>query len=179
MCRPIGFLLFTILLASWPLGSQARSAVSRAPTPGAPAAASAEAPCRPEIGYYIVASARLTAPDSVYVLGASNLPAGSVLTIYIYNFIGEGSQMFGGRDRAAVVGSRGLFSVELRPKPGLAFRSNLLCDVVFEADPHDEPSAIIRAVGRRGERLGTLGTNPEVELNSGGQYLDELVAVRG
>jgi hypothetical protein len=173
MYRSIGFLLLVVTLAAWSLGSQARSGLLRVQRNGSPADARAKAPCRPEIGYYIVAQAKLIAPDSVYVLGASNLPAGSVLTVSIYDYLGEGSRTFGQHDIA--VGGQGVFRVTVGPQPHLAFRENMLCDVVFRAAP--QPASVIEAVGRNGERLGTLGVNPEVGQYSGGQYLEDLTAV--
>lgn len=173
MYRWIGSVLLVVMLASWLLGSRAPSGRLAVRRNGSPAGARAKALCRPEIGYYIVAQARLIAPDSVYVFGASNLPAGSVLTVSIYDYLGNGSRTFAQHETA--VGARGLFRITVGPRPNLAFRENMLCDVVFRAAP--QPAPVTEAVGRNGQRLGTLGVNPEVGQYSGGQYLGELTAV--
>src|SRR5260370_31418758 len=70
-------------------------------------------PCLAAIGYYIVAKARLQTPESVWVLGASNLPPGSIITTNVCDFLGEGAKTFG-RDTTATVGKDGLFSIEVR-----------------------------------------------------------------
>jgi hypothetical protein len=53
--------------------------------------------------YYIAASAEYRAPDEILVKGASNLPAGAMLFVNVYDFIGEGNKSLG----AAAKGRKG------------------------------------------------------------------------
>jgi hypothetical protein len=144
--------------------------------PRALAAASGRSRCRPAIGYYIVIGARFEAPNLIRVTGATNLPAGSGLAIWVYD---AALRVVGGGDNAVAVGADGLFAYRARPKPGVTFDPEVgyICSVVFEADPRVDPPAVMRAVGPRGERLGLTTVNPEVGLNSGGWYLSEEALV--
>jgi hypothetical protein len=138
-----------------------------------PAGPSGPAPeSRPAIGYYLVVGARLVTPQLAIVRGASNLPAGAVLTVRIYN---SKLDVVGGAVRAAVVGADGLFIARVRPNPGLGFEPDgtYICSAVFQPDPHTDAPAVINAVGPRGERLGDADVNPEIAGNSGGRYLSE------
>jgi hypothetical protein len=113
--------------------------------------------------YYILTKAKLATPSDVLVLGASNLPSGAVLTIYISNFVGEGSRIFGGGPRAAVVGKDGLFTATIHVRKGLAFRTNMVCDTVFGPFSPAQPKSVLKVVGASGQRLGTPATNPQIQ----------------
>lgn len=132
-------------------------------------------PSRPAIGYYIVAQAPLLNPNLVQVFGASNLPAGSVLAIWVYE-PNERGTILGGARRAATVGKDGLFRTEIHARPGLSFKLNSICDVIFQPGGTQPPN-VTRAVGSGGEGLGVLGVNPEVSRNSTGQALHDVTVV--
>jgi hypothetical protein len=71
--------------------------------------------------------------------------------------------------------------VDIHPNPGLTFNTDRLTyvySVVFEGDRYADPPSVMCAIGRRGGRLGAAWINPEVGLNSGGQYLAEEAFVQ-
>jgi hypothetical protein len=113
--------------------------------------------------YYILTRANLATSTEVSVWGASNLPPGAVLSIYIYNFIGEGSRTFGGGPRAAVVGKDGLFVAGIHVRKGLTFRANMVCDTVFGPFSPAQPKSVLEVVGTSGQRLGTAAMNPQIQ----------------
>jgi len=122
--------------------------------------------------YYITARARLVTPDKVSLFGASNLPAGSVLTVYIYDPFGPSAPGIVGPGPAinnevrVCVNRHGLFEGSVRPKGKLRFRANMVCQVRFQPNYPPQPSNVARAVGTFGEYLGTTATNPQIEGNS-------------
>jgi len=98
----------------------------------------------------------------------------------IYFSTGFGTQPRGStrfnEDGVATVNRNGFFEVILRPKPGLAFRHNLVCSVVFMPTyPRQEPS-VLEVTGKRGEHLG-FPENPQARVASGGYYLSETIYV--
>src|SRR5438128_1518676 len=68
--------------------------------------------------------------NEMRVRGTSNLPPGTRLGVDVYDSIGRGSTQFN-EDAVTTVNRNGFFEVVLRPKAGLAFRHNLVCNVVF------------------------------------------------
>jgi hypothetical protein len=119
----------------------------------------------------------LASPRVVSIFGASNLPAGSVLLIHLYDYIGEGSRIVNEETRVAV-GQDGLFEAAIRPKPGLSLRTNLVCDVVFSPTYPPQPEGVIHVVGAAGEHLGVRSTNPQIEGNSRVTTLVDVTVVR-
>jgi len=132
---------------------------------------------RPSVRFYITTKAMLSSPEVVSIFGASNLPPGSVLTVYLYDYIGEGSQIFNTETRV-VVGQDGLFKTVIGPKPGLSFRTNLVCDVVFSPTYPPQPKGVTQVVGRAGEQLGTNSTNPQIQGNDRLTMLADMTVVR-
>lgn len=128
--------------------------------------------------YYI--AARVTydgRPGELHVLGASNLPAGASVSLFVSRFMGEGSSTIN-ESATAVVGKEGLFEATLHPTKGNKFEHNLVCDIVFATltDPPQPPS-VLQVVGNRGEHLG-FPKNPQVTVMSGENFtLSELVHV--
>ena len=127
--------------------------------------------------YYIMTKAMLITDETVSVFGASNLPAGSVLTVHVNDYIGEGSTTLNDEARA-VVAKDGLFQVAIHPRNPLKFRTNMVCSVVFE--PHDpgQPRAVINVVGPDGQHLGSHETNPEALDYPTGTLLVDYTVVR-
>ncbi|HTA59039.1 MAG TPA: hypothetical protein VK805_12825 [Candidatus Baltobacteraceae bacterium] len=118
--------------------------------------------------YYIAASAEYRAPDEILVKGASNLPAGAMLFVNIYDFIGEGSKSLSA-DSFPKVGQDGFFEVRLKPNPGNRFKHNLVCDIGFMTDFPSQDAAVLKAVGKHGENLG-FPINPQAQVGSGERY---------
>ena len=63
-------------------------------------------------------------------------------------------------EMTVVVEGKGFFETTLGPKGGMAFRRNLICDVVFLPKYPKPPGEVIRAVGAKGQRLG-FPENPQ------------------
>jgi len=114
--------------------------------------------------------------ENVDLSGASNLPAGAILVVNIYDYIGEGSKIFND-DLTVELGKNGLFEVAIHPKKGLKFRTNLLCDVIFMPS-YPQPKSVEAVIGARGERLGSSDANPQIGIGSGTHYLEEFTVVR-
>ena len=128
--------------------------------------------------YYIATRARLQGPELVYIFGATNLPPGSVLVVYLYDCNGrEGSEPLNDEVRTVVKGD-GLFEVEVHPKRILQERDSLACEVVFAPNDPAQPKNVVRVVGRTGRCLGNEANNPQVRNNStgtGGMLIDVTV----
>lgn len=136
-------------------------------TTAAPAAAELWAPT-----YYIAAKATNNGPDEIDLNGASNLPSGSHLRVFVLRYIGENSEVLNQSATTAV--DKGFFQMVLRPKSGSSFSHNLLCDIVFGVD--GQSATVLRVVGSHGERLG-FPKNPQAEVASGNYVLDDMVHV--
>jgi len=139
------------------------------------------------IRYYITTKAMLIDPEVVSIFGASNLPPGSVLLVYIYDYIGEGSKVFNEETRVRM-GEDGLFKVTIQPKEGLKFFGpalnailrgelvrpkdasdfgrSMVCSVSFSPNYPPQPESVIKVVGDAGENLGSNATNPQIAGNS-------------
>ncbi len=129
--------------------------------PQATAGKTAQKGCPGATRYYILTKAMLATEETVSIFGASNLPAGSLLTIYVSDYMGEGSTLI--NDEVTVdVGKDGLFWVEIHPKAGLRFRTNMVCQVSFWPNDRSQPPDVLKIVGAAGEHLGTSGTNPQI-----------------
>lgn len=117
------------------------------------------------VGYYIALQARLYTDSYVGVSGASNLPVGSMIMIDVYDFIGTGGKRLN-QDVTVKVRNDGLFDVQVNVRKGAVFKANMVCDAVFDPNSSQQPGTVTRIVGRRGERLGATGNNPQVQTNS-------------
>jgi hypothetical protein len=131
----------------------------------------------PAVRYYITTKAMLASPEAVSIFGASNLPPGSVLFVYIYDYIGEGSTVFN-EETPVRVGEDGLFKVVIHPKEGLSLRTNLVCAVDFMPTDPSQPESVTKVVGAVGEYLGSRSTNPQIEGNSRITTLGDVTVVR-
>ena len=127
-------------------------------------------------GYYLAVSAKLQSPDLIYIFGATNLPAGSVLLVTINNFIGTRSKRLN-RETKAVVGGDGLFKTSVLPIKGTEFRNNEEADIVFDPWYPKQPEIATRVVGKNGECLGDTATNPQIQDNSKTKLLVSRIAV--
>jgi hypothetical protein len=127
--------------------------------------------------FYIAASGEYSRYSPTLKLkGASNLPPGSKLRVFLYDFIGYQSSSLS-EEAVVTVPESGLFEVTLKPREGMAFKENMVCDIAFlpsGAIPQD--TAALKITGKTGELLG-IGTNPQIGKNSGGYYLQALVHI--
>ena len=129
------------------------------------------------VGYYLAVRAELDGRGVVNVFGASNLPAGSILWISVYDFIGEGSSVL--NDEADVpVGSDGLFRVAVRAKSRRSFKRNYICSVTFVPTYPQQPAEALEIVGKTGEHLGDPFKNPQIVGNFRVQMLDATTVVQ-
>jgi hypothetical protein len=120
--------------------------------------------------YYIAAKAMYDGrPDELYVVGASNLPQGASLSLFVSRNTGEGSYAIN-ESATAVVSKGGFFEATLHPTKGNQFQHNLVCDIVFatRTDP-PQPTSVLQLVGTHGEHLG-FPKNPQVEVMSGENF---------
>lgn len=163
-----------ILLGGFLVSCPSATQPAQRPQPQGHPGSSTPVPCGGR--YYILASAMLAAPWAVIVRGASNLPAGAILTVYLSDYIGEGSHDFNNEVRATV-GKDGLFTVTIRPKKGRTMRANLICNITFGPEYPRQPEDVLRIVGRRGQRLGTRATNPQAQNNPSGTILVDTTVV--
>jgi len=126
--------------------------------------------------FYIAASAEFSSPNYLFIRGASNLPTGAQLLLNIYDFAGQGSSVLN-QDTHVTVGKDGLFEVKTLPKPGVQFRHNLVCEVLFMSTFPPQKQSVLRATGKMGGKLAFNGRNPQAKVSSGGYYLSELIHV--
>ncbi len=108
--------------------------------------------------------------------GASNLPPGSKLTVFLYDFIGYKSSTLS-EEAIVALPESGLFEVTLKPREGKTLKQNMVCDISFI--PHGvvpQETAVLKITGKNGESLG-IGTNPQIGKNSGGYYLQAFVHI--
>jgi hypothetical protein len=127
--------------------------------------------------FYIAASGEFNRYSPTLTLkGASNLPPGSKLTVFVYDFIGYKSSTLS-EEAIVTLPESGLFQVALKPQEGKTFKQNIVCDISFI--PHGvvpQEAAVLKITGKNGESLG-IGTNPQIGKNSGGYYLQALVHI--
>jgi hypothetical protein len=115
--------------------------------------------------YYIMAKASLWNEKSLRIYGASNLPPGSVVEIYISDFLGQGSSILND-EVFATVGADGLFHAEAHAKQNKTFHLSQLCQISFAPNDPRQPRSVVEVVGRLGEHLGRADDNPQIDGNS-------------
>ncbi|MFZ0935947.1 MAG: hypothetical protein WB579_17855 [Bryobacteraceae bacterium] len=127
--------------------------------------------------FYIAASGEYSMYSPTLTLkGASNLPPGSKLTVFLYDFIGYKSSTLS-EEAIVALPESGLFEVTLKPREGKTLKQNMVCDISFI--PHGvvpQETAVLKITGKNGESLG-IGTNPQIGKNSGGYYLQAFVHI--
>lgn len=129
------------------------------------------------IHYYIQTKATLEGDEFVEVIGATNLPAGALLLLHIYDYLGEGSQILS-EEITATVDRHGLFRAEIHAKKGRKFRANLVCHVLFMPNYPNQLKSLLAIVGPRGEHLYSGSYNPQLGQGSGEHYyLEDLTVV--
>jgi len=132
--------------------------------------------CQPQVGFFIaIGYARIGTPKDAHIWGATNLPPDSVLAATCYDFVGEGSHVVS-KEVTMKVSSDGLFSASLTPTESYEFKDNMVCRVAF-LPTYNQPKAVTDITGRKGEKLGNVGTNSQVDTNSGGQYLEAITVL--
>jgi hypothetical protein len=115
--------------------------------------------------YYIAANTEYRDSEQIWLRGASNLPAGAVLVVDVYNYVGEGSQTLSVRAQPRV-GKDGFFEATLVPLPKMQFKHNIVCSVLFSPDYPEQDTTVTTTVGKHGEQLG-FPRNPQTIINSG------------
>ena len=125
---------------------------------------------------YLVAKAEYDGNQAtVHVRGATNLPSKSLVVIYLYDSISEGSRRLSVK-AVAQVSRDGFFESTAKAAPGEKFRHNMVCDVTFMPKYPHQPDSVLAEVGSEGELLG-FPKNPQVAQHSGEYYLTELTHV--
>lgn len=113
--------------------------------------------------------------STLYVRGATNLPYKSLLTIYVYDFVGTGSTTLS-VEGTAQVSRDGFFESTVKAAPGRKFFHNMACDVTFMPKYPRQLGSVLAVTGSEGEYLG-FPRNPQVEQHSGEYYLTDLIHV--
>jgi hypothetical protein len=103
--------------------------------------------------YYIAAEGQLWDENTVRVRGASNLPIGANISIQVAEFTGDGWKDYSESLCVTLTGD-GLFKGEVRPKPGMKFRRNLIVWAAFATNLCKQPSTVLKVVGKKGQYLG-------------------------
>lgn len=130
------------------------------------------------VGYYIALRATLKGSDEVDLFGATNLPKGSLLTVYVADYVGRGGAIITPQpDCVVIVGRGGLFRKMLRPRAGLSFRVGMICGAGFGGNHPRQPAGVVRVAGRHGERLGDPRMNPQLDGDYRVTILDALTVV--
>jgi hypothetical protein len=126
--------------------------------------------------YYIAANAEYRHTEQIWLRGASNLPAGTVLVVDVQNYVGEGSQILSVR-ALPKVGKDGFFEATLAPLEKMQFKHNVVCLVSFFPNFPDQDATVTGTVGRHGEQLG-FPKNPQAYVHSGDNvYLGAAIHV--
>ena len=133
-------------------------------------------PCQPQNGFFIaIGYARIGTPEGAKIWGATNLPPDSTLSATCYDFIGEGSHAVS-NEATMKVSADGLFSASLTATESYQFKDNMVCRVAF-LPTYNQPKTVTDITGRKGEKLGNVGTNSQIDTNSGGQYLEAITVL--
>ena len=83
---------------------------------------------------YIAANAEYRHAEEIWLRGASNLPAGTILVVDVQNYVGEGSQILDVR-ALPKVGKDGFFEATLAPLPKMQFKQPSLFSFVLSQFP--------------------------------------------
>ncbi len=124
--------------------------------------------------YYLVVEARTCTPNEATFRGASNLPAGAILTLSVDDFDEDAWKEYS-NDTLATVSDDGFFEGRVAPMKGVSFRRNLLLSAVFTPLRPKQASSVLQIVGAKGNHLGGLD-NPQVGQMSGENYYLETIA---
>jgi len=121
--------------------------------------------------YYIAAQVRGTCErDEISVHGATNLPPGSMVTLTISNFDGDGWKDYSD-ENYAVVDAKGFFDAKIHPRRNIHFRHNLILLASFMPFRPRQPEKVLKVAGKRGQKLGDELSNPQVLKYSGENYI--------
>ena len=140
--------------------------------------------------YYLVTEVNDCESDPSYIefRGASNLPAGAMITTEVADFDLDAWKPLSD-DVYAPVDEQGFFSGKILPEKGLHFRHNLILLVDFTPFRPTQPRSVLTAIGDKGERLadvenvllkniGRPSVNPQlVDFSGGYQGLHTIARV--
>jgi hypothetical protein len=74
------------------------------------------------------------------------------------------------------VDEKGFFDGQIQPKKGVVFHRNLILLAEFTTYRPKQPASVLKIVGRKGQELGDLLTNPQIYQVSGPYYVLETIA---
>ena len=122
--------------------------------------------------YYLVARVKDCNSAMVEVLGATNLPTYSQVTVQIADFESSGWKYFSD-EVATGVDAKGYFAVSVSSRKGFSFHQNMLAVVSFMPYRPSQPPEVLKVVGKKGQFLGPYGdwTNPQLGMVSGENYV--------
>jgi hypothetical protein len=105
--------------------------------------------------YYIATKGSFEASDAVRMQGATNLPPGANIELYVAEFYGDTGDK-GYSDSVCVRVERGgLFKVEVHPKNGTRFHPGLFAVAMLSFDsPCKQEAAVRKIIGETGQYLG-------------------------
>jgi hypothetical protein len=117
-------------------------------------------------GYYIAINATKDHEDVIRVRGASNLPAGAKIGLYVEGLVLENGRAPLNTAVCVAVDQSGLFRAELQVTKDVYQKKDLMVNAIFQTNLCAQNQDVIRVVGRHGELLGNDGrpvTMEEVE----------------
>ena len=131
--------------------------------------------------YYIAAYVKECNSNHITVRGATDLPAGAVLSVSVGGPLGNPS---GTLERysnlsTTTVAPNGQFTAEVDALPTKRFESNrFVAYVRFQPEVTKQPKSVLNVVGRKGEKLDIIN-NPQAFQTSGWWYGIEETALVG
>jgi len=135
-----------------------------------------ETNCKTGSRFYLVVRARTCSPQEVKIEGASNLPVGSILTLQVSDFLGDGWTNYS-EETYVTLRADGFFEATIQPVKGKEFHRNLLIQASFIPWRPKQPADVLGVVERHGRNLGGI-KNPQVNQVSGWNYqLDTMERV--
>ena len=119
-----------------------------------------------DLPFYLVVRARTCSPAEVKVEGMSNLPIGSILTLQVSDFLGDGWTNY---SEETYVKADGFFEATIQSIQGKEFHRNLLVQASFMPWRPKQPAGVLKVVERHGRNLGGI-KNPQVNQVSGWNF---------
>lgn len=126
--------------------------------------------------YYVAARIRGCTSSHIEIRGATNLPAGAVISFQVASMKDNGWQDIGDKS-TATVDDRGWFSGALHATGRNVFRPNLFVRIYFSPAYDKQPPNVIAVVGQRGQHLAD-SENPQMGTLSGEYvYLESIARI--
>ena len=114
--------------------------------------------------YYIATTAKYWDQITIKFRGASNLPAGAAVSIYVAEIDHDGWREFS--DAVCIsVDEEGFFNGTIQPKRGINFpKSALFLIASFAANECKQPPAVLQIIGKKGQYLGNDNYDNAVDV---------------